>query len=122
MNYNAYVKIERPPRLRRDGARGRCRASPSADGNCRRRNDDRLERNPMRHFAVVACLLVAWLVPSSADAQRVVAETFKTPDVDPDIQLHVRNRRIEGRDSFPCARVVVFAHGETYASATVFDI
>src|SRR5215469_4132635 len=78
--------------------------------------------NPMRHFAVVTSLLVAWLVPSSADAQRVVAETFMIPAVDPGIQLHVRNRRLEGRDSFPGERVVLFVHGATYPSETVFDI
>ena len=76
----------------------------------------------MRHFAVVTSLLVAWLVPSSADAQRVVAETFMIPAVDPGIQLHVRNRRLEGRDSFPGERVVLFVHGATYPSETVFDI
>ena len=76
----------------------------------------------MRHFAVVTSLLVAWFVSSSANAQRVVAETFMIPAVDPGIQLHVRNRHLEGRDSFPGERVVLFVHGATYPSETVFDI
>ena len=76
----------------------------------------------MRHFAVVTSLLVAWFVSSSANAQRVVAETFMIPAVDPGIQLHVRNKRLEGRESFPAERVVLFVHGATYPSETGFDI
>jgi pimeloyl-ACP methyl ester carboxylesterase len=79
-------------------------------------------RNPVRYFAVVTSLLVAWLVPASANAQRVVAETFMIPAVDPGIQLHVRNKRLEGRESFPAERIVLFVHGATYPSETVFDI
>ena len=98
-----------------------CPRRQMAMGRCKK-PDDRLERNPMRHFAVVTSLLVAWLVPSSANAQRVVAETFVIPAVDAGIQLHVRNKRLEGRDSFPGERVVLFVHGATYPSETVFDI
>ena len=76
----------------------------------------------MRHFAVVTSLLFAWLIPSSADAQRVVAETFMIPAVDPGIQLHVRNKPLEGREGFPAERVVLFVHGATYPSETGFDI
>ena len=76
----------------------------------------------MRHFAVVTSLLFAWLIPSSADAQRVVAETFMIPAVDPGIQLHVRNKHLEGREGFPAERVVLFVHGATYPSETGFDI
>ncbi len=75
----------------------------------------------MRRLAV-SCVLFACLVPSSANAQRVVAETFMIPASDPGIQLHVRNKRLEGRDSFPAERIVLFVHGATYPSETVFDI
>jgi len=34
----------------------------------------------------------------------------------------VWNRRLEGRDSFPSERVVLFIHGATYPPETVFDI
>src|SRR6516164_4290668 len=78
--------------------------------------------NPVRRFAVVTCLLVIWLVPASADAQRILSETFMIAAADPGIQLHVRNRHLEGRDSFPGERVVLFVHGATYPSETVFDI
>ena len=44
------------------------------------------------------------------------------PAADPGIQLHVRNKRLEGRDSFPAERVVLFVHGATYPSETGFDI
>src|SRR5262245_58229672 len=94
-----------------------------AGNNCRcKKPDDRLERNAVRHVAVVTSLFVAWFVPPSANAQRVVAETFMIPAVDPGIQLHVRNKRLEGRESFPAERIVLFVHGATYPSETVFDI
>src|ERR1700745_2097356 len=79
-------------------------------------------RNTVRHFAVATALLFAWLAPSSADAQRVVAETFMIPAVDPGIQLHVRNKHLEGRESFPSERIALFVHGATYPSETGFDI
>jgi len=76
----------------------------------------------MRRLAFVICLLFAWLLPSFASAQRIVAETFMIPATDPGIQLHVRNKRLEGRDTFPPERVVLFVHGATYPSETMFDI
>jgi len=44
------------------------------------------------------------------------------PAADPGIQLHVRNKRLEGRENFPAERVVLFVHGATYPSETAFDI
>src|SRR6516225_9456919 len=112
-------------RRARDGPRGGCvrRARAPADGNCRcKKRIDRLERNTVRHFTVVTSLLFAWLAPSSADAQRVVAETFMIAGLDPGIQLHVRNKQLEGRESFPSRRGALFVHGATYPSGPGFFI
>jgi pimeloyl-ACP methyl ester carboxylesterase len=81
----------------------------------------------MRRSAVAACallawLLLAWLVSAPAHAQRVVAETFMIPAADPGIELHVRNKHVEGQNSFPAERIVLFVHGATYPSETAFDI
>jgi len=76
----------------------------------------------MCRLSFVICLLSVWLVPSFASAQRIVAETFMIPASDPGIQLHVRNKRLEGRDSFSAERIVLFVHGATYPSETMFDI
>ena len=73
-------------------------------------------------FALVTCLSFAWLVPRSVYAQRIIAETFMISAVDSGIQLYVRNKRLEGVDSFPSERVVLFVHGATYPSETFFDI
>jgi len=73
----------------------------------------------VRRFVVVTCLLVIWLVPASADAQRILSETFMIPAADPGIELHVRNRHLEGRDSFPGERVVLFVHGATYTNPQI---
>jgi pimeloyl-ACP methyl ester carboxylesterase len=66
--------------------------------------------------------LLVWLAPSSGNAQKIAAETFMIPAGDPGIQLHVRNKHLEGRDSFPPERVVLFVHGATYPAETVFDL
>jgi len=76
----------------------------------------------MRRLAFVSCMLFVWLAPLAASGQRIVTETFMIPATDPGIQLHVRNKRLEGRDSFPAERVVLFVHGATYPSETFFDI
>lgn len=75
----------------------------------------------MRRLAPAICV-IACLVPASATAQRIVGETFMIPAADPGIQLHVRNKRLEGRENFPAERVVLFVHGATYPSETAFDI
>jgi pimeloyl-ACP methyl ester carboxylesterase len=66
--------------------------------------------------------LFAWLAPSLADAQMVATETFMVPAADPGIDLYVRNKHLEGLASFPNVRVVLFVHGATYPSESVFDI
>lgn len=76
----------------------------------------------MRRLAFVTCVLFAWLAPLPASAQRIVAETFMIPAADPNIQLHIGNKRLEGRDSFSAERVVLFVHGATYPSETGFDL
>jgi pimeloyl-ACP methyl ester carboxylesterase len=63
-----------------------------------------------------------WLFSFSAQAQGVALETFMIPATDPGIQLHVRNKHLEGRDSFSSDRIVLFVHGATYPSETGFDI
>ncbi|MEA2935073.1 MAG: hypothetical protein QOD74_1719 [Variibacter sp.] len=76
----------------------------------------------MYRIVGLAAALVA-LAPSHAvHAQSVVAETFMIPSADAGIQLHVRNKRLEGRDSFTAERIVVFVHGATYPSETGFDL
>ena len=44
------------------------------------------------------------------------------PSADPGIQLYVRNKHLEEHDSFAGERIVLFVHGATYPSETVFDI
>src|SRR5262249_30252065 len=74
----------------------------------------------MRHSALTTCVLLAWFVSAPAQAQPIVAETFMIPAVDPGIQLHVRNKHVEGRDNFAAERIVLFVHGATYPSETSF--
>jgi pimeloyl-ACP methyl ester carboxylesterase len=78
----------------------------------------------MRRFGVAIwiCLAFEGLSPTSVSAQPIVTENFMIPAADPGIQLFVRNKRAEGMISFTGERVVLFVHGATYPSETVFDI
>jgi pimeloyl-ACP methyl ester carboxylesterase len=55
-------------------------------------------------------------------APRLATETFMIPALDPGIQLHVRNKRPAGRDSFGPDRIVLFVHGATFPSDAGFDV
>ncbi len=53
----------------------------------------------------------------------IVAETFHVaPPDDPSIELYVRNKRLSGKEVFPADKIVLFVHGATHPSETVFDI
>ena len=51
----------------------------------------------------------------------VVSETFMIPALDPGITLHVRNKHLAG-SSFAPERIVLFVHGATFPSESMFDI
>ena len=74
----------------------------------------------MRALIAAGALLALVTVP--AQAQRITTETFMIPAADAGVQLHLRNKHVEGRDSFPGERIVLFVHGATYPSETGFDI
>jgi pimeloyl-ACP methyl ester carboxylesterase len=76
----------------------------------------------MRCLGFALMILFAWLAPSLADARMVATETFMVPAADLGIELYVRNKHLEGLASFPSERVVLFVHGATYPSESVFDI
>jgi pimeloyl-ACP methyl ester carboxylesterase len=78
----------------------------------------------MRHFrfVIVTCLSVACFVPSFANAQRIASENLMISSGDAGIQLFMRNKHAEGSTSFPAEKVVLFVHGATYPSETIFDI
>ena len=82
-----------------------------------------LNRRLRHSFITLATVLVStWLSLIPVYAQRIIAETFMIPAPDPGIQLFVRNKRLEGQDSFSGEHIVLFVHGATYPSETIFDI
>lgn len=67
-------------------------------------------------FGLSAC------ATSPGVAPQLVTETFMIPGLDPGIQLHVRNKRPSGLESFAPERIVLFVHGATFASEPGFDV
>lgn len=53
---------------------------------------------------------------------KLFSESYYVPSVDPDIRLYVRNTRPDGVNTFSGGRTLLFVHGATYPSDTMFDL
>jgi pimeloyl-ACP methyl ester carboxylesterase len=53
---------------------------------------------------------------------KLVTESYHVPSVDDGVQLYVRNKRPEGVSTFSAERTLLFVHGATYPSDTMFDL
>ena len=53
--------------------------------------------------------------------QGIVTETFMIPSQDPGITVHVRNKHLAGGGGYAAERIVLFVHGATFPSETMFD-
>src|SRR6476646_3887260 len=72
----------------------------------------------------IACVLAFTLLAgcgAMAPKFEVVTETFMIPSLDPGITVHVRNKHLSGKRYAP-ERIVLFVHGATFPSETMFDI
>lgn len=81
----------------------------------------------MTRFLWPLALALAWLLAGCATTvsdttNAVVSQTFMIPARDPGIQLHVRNKRPVGVNTFAPKRIALFVHGATYPAETGFDI
>jgi pimeloyl-ACP methyl ester carboxylesterase len=72
---------------------------------------------------IVSVLALALLAGCNAMSPKsaIVTETFRIPSLDPGITLHVRNKH-PGADRYAPERIVLFVHGATFPSETMFDI
>ena len=52
----------------------------------------------------------------------LVSEGYHVPSADAGIQIYVRNTRPEGLNTFRAERTLLFVHGATYPSDTMFDL
>ena len=53
---------------------------------------------------------------------RLVSEGYHVPSADAGVQIYVRNTRPEGLNTFRPERTLLFVHGATYPSDTMFDL
>jgi pimeloyl-ACP methyl ester carboxylesterase len=78
-----------------------------------------------RHLISLVIVLIAWstLLPvTSAEAPKIVTESYFVPAKDPGIQLYVRNKRPDGVLKFGPEKILLFIHGAGYPGETVFDL
>jgi len=72
---------------------------------------------------LMAMFVLAVSGPSYAVSKvKIATETFFIDATDPGIKLHVRNKHVSGKKTFPADKIVLFVHGATYPSETAFDI
>jgi pimeloyl-ACP methyl ester carboxylesterase len=58
----------------------------------------------------------------AASKAKINTETFFVDASDPGIKLHVRNKHLSGKKGFQPDKIVLFVHGASYPSETMFDI
>src|SRR5882762_2948814 len=75
----------------------------------------------IRMLAVLAVALAAGCSTMRGN-QGIVTETFMIPSQDPGITVHVRNKVLAGSSGHTAERIVLFVHGATFPSETMFDI
>ena len=75
-----------------------------------------------RYLGSLTALLI--MVFGVALASRAATETqeFMVPASDPGIQLYVRNKHPAGKETFSSDRILLYVHGATYPSETMFDL
>jgi pimeloyl-ACP methyl ester carboxylesterase len=73
-----------------------------------------------RIFSALAIALLAGCTAMSPKSE-LVTETFMVQSLDPGITVHVRNKHLAG-DRYPPERIVLFVHGATFPSETMFDL
>jgi pimeloyl-ACP methyl ester carboxylesterase len=52
----------------------------------------------------------------------LISESYHVPSTDSGVQIYVRNTRPEGLTTFSAQRTLLFVHGATYPSDTMFDL
>jgi pimeloyl-ACP methyl ester carboxylesterase len=73
---------------------------------------------------ILICLIIPvfMLLAGCATTPKLTTESFYVPARDPGIELYVRNKHPEGVTKFGPEKVVLFVHGATYCSESVFDL
>lgn len=79
----------------------------------------------MKRFFLSSLLVLLSLASPSAwsrDSVQLVTEDFHISSTAPGVQLFLRNKHPKGLKNFNAARTVLYVHGSTQPSETVFDL
>jgi pimeloyl-ACP methyl ester carboxylesterase len=83
---------------------------------------DRLKLRRARHLAGALAVVSVGMSAAMAKQPSIVMEEFTVPAVDPGIGLYVRNKHPQGMQRFTADKILLFVHGASYPSETVFDL
>src|SRR3954468_7008370 len=62
------------------------------------------------------------MTENTSSSQRILSENRLIAGPEPDVQLHLINKRRQDLQSFSAARTLVMMHGATFSSASLFDV
>ena len=80
-------------------------------------------RISIRLIAVVIAFSLALLTGSNlVSAREVIQEDYLISGLGPGIKLHIREKVLKDMKSFSEDNIILFVHGATYPSPTMFDL
>jgi pimeloyl-ACP methyl ester carboxylesterase len=81
-----------------------------------------MNRRSMLTLSTTALLCLGSIHAGAQNAPKLTTEEFMVPTQQVGIQLYVRNKHPDGMNVFSPERTVLFVHGATYPSETMFDL
>jgi pimeloyl-ACP methyl ester carboxylesterase len=82
----------------------------------------KLELKRARHLAGALAVVSVGISAVMAKEPTIVMEEFTVPAVDAGVGLYVRNKHPPGMQRFTADKILLYVHGATYPSETVFDL
>jgi pimeloyl-ACP methyl ester carboxylesterase len=82
----------------------------------------KLKPQRARHWAATLAIASVGISAVMAKEPTIVMEEFTVPAADPAIGLYVRNKHPQGMQRFTADKILLYVHGATYPSETVFDL
>ncbi|QOZ67347.1 alpha/beta hydrolase [Bradyrhizobium arachidis] len=72
--------------------------------------------------SLLLSISAAWLPAWSKEPRQLVAQDFHVASTTPGVQIFLRNKRPKDLENFDASRTVLYVHGSTQPSETVFDL
>ncbi|MVT71508.1 alpha/beta hydrolase, partial [Bradyrhizobium pachyrhizi] len=72
--------------------------------------------------SLLVSLSAAWLPASAKEPRQLVSQDYHVVSATPGVQIFLRNKHAKDLTTFDASRTVLYVHGSTQPSETVFDL